>query len=215
MSNSGITVARTRSRGLNVKKAIWTALLGALGCILTMLAIPVGPDININLYVIAGIMVGATCGPLLGALGGGLGALYTPVLWGWFGAIPYNMILGLGAGLATRFGMRPTVGVVIAYLVAQPTEMWMAYKILGMPLQVQLIGVGSTALQAAIVLVIVEAVISVPQLSKRLPHPGSMTIPGWVDRMPFLRHPWADSYRPKPAVGTEPATLTGTANDSI
>lgn len=194
------TVAPSRSKGLNVKKAIWTALLGALGCILTMLAIPLGPNISINLYVISGIMVGATCGALLGSLGGFLGALYTPVLWGWFGAVPYNLLLGLGAGLATRFGLRPSVGVVIAYLVAQPVEMWMAYQFLGMPWEVQLIGVGSTILQAVVALVITETLISVPQLRKRLPRTSKMAVPAWLDRVPFLRHPWADDYRVAPAV---------------
>ncbi|GAA2014811.1 hypothetical protein [Microbacterium ulmi] len=197
-SRARATAAPTAARGMNVKKAIWTALLGALGCILTMLAIPIGPNISINLYVISGILVGATCGALLGALGGFLGALYTPVLWGWFGALPYNAILGFGAGLATRFGLRPSVGVVLAYIVAQPIEMWMAYQFLGMPWAVQLLGVGSTILQAAVAVVITEAIISVPQLRKRLPRTGRMTVPAWVDRVPFLRHPWADDYRITP-----------------
>lgn len=195
MTGTATTSAPAAKRGISVKKAIYVALLGALGCILTVLAIPVGPNINVNLYVIAGIMAGATLGPALGALGGVLGALYTPVLWGWFGAIPYNAILGLGAGLATRFGLRPSVGVLLGYLVAQPLEMLAANVFLGFSWQVQLLSIGSTVLQTVVACIIVESLISIPQLRKRLPRTSKMTVPAWVNRVPVLRHPWAAQYQ--------------------
>jgi predicted membrane protein len=179
-------------RGIGVKAGIYCAVLGALGCILTLFAIPIGPNININLYVISGIMVGATCGPWLGLFGGFLGSLYTPVLWGWFGAVPYNAFLGLGAGAAARYGVRPSVGVVIAYIISTPVMSWAQVEFLGIPMEVVWLGVASTAIQTVVVCAIVESLISVPHLRKRLPGMREMTVPGWVARSAILRHPWVE-----------------------
>jgi hypothetical protein len=180
-------------RGIGVKAGIYCAVMGALGCILTLFAIPIGPNININLYVISGIMVGATCGPWLGAFGGFLGSLYTPVLWGWFGAVPYNAALGLGAGAAARYGLRPSIGVVVAYIVSTPVMCWAQYEFLGLPMEVVWLGVASTAIQTVVVCAIVESLIAVPQMRKRLPGMRQMTVPRWVGRSSLLRHPWVDA----------------------
>ena len=199
------TTSAAPTRSIAVKSAILVAVLGALGCILTFFAIPVGPDININLYVISGIFVGAVLGPWLGLLAGALGAAYTPVLWGWFGAIPYNAAIGLIVGLGQRFGIRPAISGVVAYIVVTPFGTWSAIHFLGEPFPVAVIGLGSTALQTAVCIVIMEGILHVPALKKRLPR-TKMSPPGWVARSAWIRHPWVTAPEPTP-VNTSPSVV--------
>jgi hypothetical protein len=175
---------------ISVKSGLYTAVVGALGAILTLFAIPVAPNIHINLYVFSGIMVGGTSGWLLGLLAGFIGSLYTPVLWGWLGAIPYNMILGGATGFfAQKMGIRPTIGALIGHILAIPYSYWSTTTFLGVPFELWLVGMGTTLIQLVVAGVIAEALMNIPALKKRLPA-VEMHAPAWVARNPILRHPW-------------------------
>jgi hypothetical protein len=177
---------------ISVKSGLYTAVMGALGCILTLFAIPVAPNIHVNLYVFPGILVGGTSGLLLGALAGFIGSLYTPVLWGWLGAIPYNMILGASAGFFAQRGIRPTVGALLGHIISIPYQYWANTQYLGIPLEIFLVGMVTTVVQLIIAGVIAEAIMNVPALRKRLP---KMEIQpwSWAANNRLLRHPWVRS----------------------
>ncbi len=178
---------------ISVKEGLYTAVIGALGCILTVLAIPVAPNIHINLYVLPGVLVGGTSGLLLGMLAGLIGSLYTPVLWGWFGAIPYAMILGAAAGFFShRFGLRPTISAFLGHIIAFPYSYWSQTVYLGFPLEIFFVGVGTTTLQLLIAGIIAESLMSIPALKKRLPR-REIRAARWVARSPLLRHPWVEA----------------------
>jgi hypothetical protein len=183
------TVARPEPL-ISVKSGLYTAVVGALGAILTLFAIPVAPNIHINLYVFSGIMVGGTSGWLLGLLAGFIGSLYTPVLWGRLGAIPYNMILGGAAGFfAQKMGIRPTIGAFLGHIIALPYSYWSQTTLLGLPFEIFAVGMATTVIQLVVAGVIAEALMSIPALKKRLPA-VEMHAPAWVARNPILRHPW-------------------------
>jgi hypothetical protein len=175
---------------ISVKSGLYTAVVGALGAILTLFAIPVAPNIHVNLYVFSGVMVGGTSGWLLGMLAGFIGSLYTPVLWGWLGAIPYNMILGASTGFfSQKLGLRPTIGAFLGHLIAIPYQYWATTTFLGVPFEIFLVGMVTTVVQLIVAGVIAEALMSIPALKKRLPA-VEMHAPAWVARNPILRHPW-------------------------
>lgn len=188
-------MAQTVSRRANeplitVKSGLYTAVMGALGDILTLFAIPVAPNINVNLYVFSGVMVGATSGWLLGGLAGFIGALYTPVLWGWLGAIPYNAILGLSTGFfAQKFGIRPTIGAFIGHIISLPYMYLGVHIYLGVPMPIFWVGMGTTVFQLIVAGVIVEILLNVPALKKRLPK-TEIHAPRWVANNVLIRHPW-------------------------
>jgi hypothetical protein len=186
--NSAVT--RRREPVITVKSGLYTAVMGALGDILTLFAVPVAPNININLYVFSGVMVGATSGWLLGGLAGFIGALYTPVLWGWLGAIPYNALLGASAGFfSQKFGIRPTIGAFIGHIISLPYQYVAVHLYLGIPLPIFWVGMATTVIQLVIAGVIVEILLSVPALKKRLPR-TQIHAPAWVAQNAIIRHPW-------------------------
>jgi hypothetical protein len=175
---------------IDVKSGLYTAVVGALGAILTLFAIPIAPNIHINLYVFSGIMVGGTSGWFLGMLAAFIGGLYTPVLWGWLGAIPYTMFIGAGSGFfAQKLGLRPTIGGLLGHIIAIPYSYWSITAILGIPFELWLVGMGTTLIQLIVAGVIAEGLMSIPAIKKRLPK-TPMSAPGWVARNPLLRHPW-------------------------
>ncbi|NLF67090.1 MAG: hypothetical protein GX579_21080 [Chloroflexi bacterium] len=178
---------------IDVKSGLYTAVMGALGAILTLFAIPVAPNIHINLYVFSGVMVGGTSGAILGALAGFIGSLYTPVLWGWLGAIPYNMILGASAGFfSTRFGLRPTLGALLGHVISLPYQYAANVLYLGLPLEIFWVGMGTTVIQLIVAGVIAESLMSIPALKKRLPK-AQFRAADWVARNRLLRHPWVEN----------------------
>ena len=192
MANQAV---RTRAKEplISVKSGLYTAVMGALGDILTLFAIPVAPNININLYVFSGVMVGATSGWLLGALAGFIGALYTPVLWGWLGAIPYNAILGLSTGFfAQKFGIRPTIGAFIGHILSLPYQYVAVHLYLGIPMPIFWVGMGTTVFQLLVAGIICEILLSVPALKKRLPK-TEIHAPNWVANNALIRHPWVQA----------------------
>jgi len=175
---------------ISVKSGLYTAVVGALGAILTLFAIPVAPNIAINLYVFSGMMVGGTSGWLLGLLAGFIRALYTPVLWGWLGAIPYNMILGASAGFfAQKFGIRPTIGGFLGHIIALPYSYISQVNYLGLPIPIFMVGMATTVIQLIVAGIIAEALMSIPALRKRL-QAMEIKAPAWVARNALLRHPW-------------------------
>ena len=184
------SISRVKEPVISVKSGLYTAVVGALGAILTLFAIPVAPNIAINLYVFSGIMVGGTSGWLLGMLAGFIGSLYTPVLWGWLGAIPYNMMIGGFAGLfAQKLGIRPTIGAFLGHIIALPYSYISQVNYLGLPVPIFMVGMATTIIQLVVAGVIAEALMSIPALKKRLPA-VEMKAPAWVARNPLLRHPW-------------------------
>jgi len=182
---------------ITVKTGIYCAVVGALGCILTLFAIPVAPNIAINLYVFSGVLVGGTSGWFVGMLGGLIGSLYTPVLWGWFGALPYAAAIGLFAGLfSQKWGLRPTIGAILGgQIIYQATVGWYGdLVIMGLPWPIFWIGMGTTTLQLIAAGLLAEALMSIPAIKKRLPKTTIKTVP-WVARSAFLRHPWVEKAK--------------------
>ncbi len=178
---------------ISVKEGLYTAVIGALGCILTVLAIPVAPNIHINLYVLPSVLVGGTSGWFLGMLAGLIGSLYTPVLWGWFGAIPYNMILGASAGFFShRFGLRPTISALLGHIISLPYQYFANVVYLGLPIQIFMVGMATTVIQLVVAGIIAESLMSIPALKKRLPS-REIRAARWVARSPILRHPWVEA----------------------
>ncbi len=194
MSSEGAaTQVAARQPLITVKEGLYTAVIGALGDILTLLAIPVAPNIHINLYVFPGVLVGGTSGWFLGMLAAGIGALYTPVLWGWFGAIPYNMILGAAAGFFShKLGLRPTISAFIGHILSLPYQYAAVHLYLGIPIEIFWVGMGTTVIQLVVAGIIAEALMSIPALKKRLPQ-RPISAPRWVARSPLLRHPWVEA----------------------
>lgn len=193
MSTTTDPTIPTKSPLITVKEGLYTAVIGALGDILTLLAIPVAPNIHVNLYVFPGILVGGTSGWFLGMLAAGIGALYTPVLWGWFGAIPYNMILGAAAGFfSLRMGMRPTIAAFIGHVLSLPYQYGAVHLYLGIPIEIFWVGMATTIIQLVAAGIIAEALMTVPALRKRLPS-RPIRAANWVARNPLLRHPWVDA----------------------
>lgn len=174
--------------GITIKAAIYAAVIGALGDILTLFAIPVGPNIHINLYVLPAVLVGATSGWLLGGIAGAIGALYTIVLWGHPGSIVYGALLGIGTGLlCTKVGLRPLFSSIIAHIITLPWLFWSLVHWLGLPMPIFYLGMGTMAIQLVVVALITEGIIVIPALRKRIPAAK-------VNRLvpsAFLRHPWA------------------------
>jgi hypothetical protein len=150
----------------------------------------VAPNIHINLYVFPGVLVGGTSGMLLGGLAAFIGSLYTPVLWGWLGAIPYTVALGLAAGFFSRRGVRPTIGAFIGHVIAIPYSYWSTVFILGIPVEIFMVGMVTTVVQLLVSGVIAETLMAkVPALKKRLPR-MEISAPRWIATNRFLRHPW-------------------------
>lgn len=186
-----VSVGVRREPVITVKSGLYTAVMGALGCILTLFAIPVAPNIHVNLYVFPGVLVGGTSGWILGGLAGFIGALYTPVLWGWLGAIPYNAIIGLSAGFfSQRYGLRPTIGGLLGHIISIPYMYFATTVYLGLPFQLFLVGMVTTVVQLVAAGLLAEALLSVPALRKRLPR-TQIRVAGWVANNALLRHPWA------------------------
>lgn len=187
------TTQQTRQPLINVKEGLYTAVIGALGDILTLLSIPVAPNIHINLYVFPGILVGGTSGWFLGMLAGLIGSLYTPVLWGWFGAIPYNMILGAASGFFShKVGLRPTISALLGHIISLPYLYWSNIYYLGLPMEIFLVGMATTLIQLIVAGVIAESLLSISALEKRLPS-RPIHAAAWVARSPLLRHPWVEA----------------------
>jgi len=182
----------TKAPLITVRSGLYAAVIGALGDILTVLAIPVGPNVHINLYILPAILVGSTNGWFLGALAMFIGSLYTPILWGWFGAIVYATQLGAIAGfLSTRVGFRPLITGVLTTLIGFPLLAVMEYIWLGMPWPVIWFTLFTTVLQMVVASVIVEVLLAIPALKKRFPR-GEIRAVGWVARSKILRHPWLE-----------------------
>ena len=188
-----------REAAISVKSGLYTAVVGALGAILTLFAIPVAPNTHINLFIFSGVMVGGTNGWLLGLLAGFIGSLYTPVLWGWLGAVPYSMFIGASTGFFTqRFGLRPTIGALIGHVLSLPYQFVASTMWLGVPMPIFWVGMVTTVIQLVVASIIAEALMSIPALKKRLPR-TEIHAPLWIARSRLLRHPWVQN----PDIGQE------------
>lgn len=186
-------VSESKEGIIDVKSGLYTAVMGALGAILTLFSIPVAPNIHINLYVFSGVMVGGTSGAILGGLAGFIGSLYTPVLWGWLGAIPYNVILGASAGFfSARFGLRPTIGALLGHVISLPYQYFANVWYLGLPMEIFWVGMATTVIQLVAAGIIAETLMSIPALKKRLPK-AEIRASEWVARSRLLRHPWVSN----------------------
>jgi hypothetical protein len=186
------TLAQKRAPVITVRSGLYTAVIGALGDILTLLAIPVGPNVSINLYVLSGALVGSTNGWLLGAIAGFIGALYTPILWGWFGAILYAAIIGALTGLlATKVGLRPVIAGTLASIIALPYMAWSEMVWLGMAWPVVYLTIGTTVFQMFVASLLAEIIINIPGMKKRFPK-SEIHAYSWVAKSKLLRHPWLD-----------------------
>jgi hypothetical protein len=184
---------RIRESVITVRSGLLTAVVGALGNIMTVLAIPVGPNIHVNLYILPCALMGSTNGWLHGALGGFIGALYTPILWGWFGAIIYATLLGAITGLlATRVGLRPVVAGFLAAIIGQLWVIPSQYYWLGMPMPVNWLAAFTTTLQMVVASVLTEILIAIPAVRKRFPK-TVIRGPAFVARSSILRHPWLEA----------------------
>jgi len=90
--------------------AIYTAILSALGDVLTLFPIPTVPPWSVTMYMFPPILIASTLGPFYGAIGGFIASLYTIVLYGNVFNVPYTIILGILTGiLCTKVGLRPFI----------------------------------------------------------------------------------------------------------
>jgi hypothetical protein len=172
---------------VNVKSGLYVAVMGALGDILTLFAIPIGPNTHINLYVLPAVLVGSTSGWLLGGVAGAIGSLYTIVLWGHPYSIIYGFLLGALTGLfSQKLGLRPIISGIIAHIITLPWLYFSLVSILGIPMPVFFLGMFTMAIQLVVALILTEGIMAVPALKKRIP---AVPIAGRVTGI--LRHPWA------------------------
>lgn len=173
---------------MKVKAALYVAVMGALGDILTLFAIPVGPNTHINLYVLPAVLVGSTSGWFLGGLAGAIGGLYTIVLWGQPYSIVYGFLLGSFTGVfCQKAGLRPFVSGILAHILTLPWLYFSLVHLVGSPLPVFYLGMGTMVLQLVAALAITEGIMAVPALKKRiLKVEITRRIGG------FLGHPWAE-----------------------
>lgn len=157
-------------KSITVKQALYAAIIGALGDILTLFAIPIGPNTHINLYVLPAVLVGATNGWFLGAVAGAIGALYTIVLWGHPGSIVYGAILGGLTGLfREKLRLRVTFAAIIAHIISLPWLYFNLHTWLGIPLPIFYLGMGTMAIQLIVACLITEGLIAIPAIKHRIP----------------------------------------------
>lgn len=185
------------ARKITVYGALYIAIWAAIGNIASLFAIPVGPNIHINLYVISGIAVGATMGPLAGFIAGFLGALYTIVLWGHPYATVFSALYGLSVGLlsARRPGIRVTLITIIpAYFPVSfawsLVSLYGPYSIMGLPMTNFWLGRVTTFLQALAAGIIIDALLSSRRVRSLIP-PYQVNVSGWVRSRPWLMNPAA------------------------
>lgn len=172
---------------MNVKSGLYAAVMGALGDILTLFAIPIGPNTHINLYVLPAVLVGSTSGWLLGGVAGAIGSMYTIVLWGHPYSIIYGFLLGALTGLfCQKFGLRPLISGIIAHVITIPWLFWSLVNVLGTPVPIFWLGMVTMGIQLVVSCVLTEGIMAVPALKKRIPKAEMNKTVGGV-----LRHPWA------------------------
>jgi len=183
--------ATLREGHITVKAAIYTALMGAVGMIFTLIAIPVAPGTHLNLYVFSGIIVGASCGILLGAIAGIIGQLYTPILWGhpWCFILtgPVGALIGW---LCTKLGLRPLISTEIAYWTLGLVCNWLVLNVfLGLPwAYTWLIGFWIVGADYTLAAILVEALLTVPSVRRRVPK-VPISGPDFVKRSSILPNP--------------------------
>jgi uncharacterized membrane protein len=191
-----MTVATPAQSKITVYGALYIAVWAAIGNIASLFAIPVGPNIHVNLYVISGIAVGATMGPLAGFLAGFLGALYTIVLWGHPWATIFSGIYGLVVGwlCARKPGLRPTIVTILpAYLASTAwslVSLYGPYSIMGLPMESFWLGRLTTFVQALAAGLIVDALLSSRRVRNMIP-PYRIEVSEWVRKLPWLMNPAA------------------------
>lgn len=183
--------------GITVYGALYIAIWAAIGNIASLFAIPVGPNIHINLYVISGIAVGATMGPIAGFVAGFLGALYTIVLWGHPYATIFSGLYGLTVGLlcAKKPGIRATLITIFpAYFPVSVAwsliSLYGPWSIMGLPMANFWLGRVTTFLQALAAGLIVDALLSSRRVRSLIP-PYSVQVSDWVRKRAWLMNPAA------------------------
>jgi thiamine transporter ThiT len=100
------------------KALAFTALMAALANVLSILSVPVAPDVKIHFFQVAVFLCGILAGPWAGLIGGAVGGLY--MSWT---AIPFIVggiaILGGACGLFAR-KVRPLFAGILAWIVQAP-----------------------------------------------------------------------------------------------
>lgn len=172
---------------MNVKSGLYAAVMGALGDILTLFSIPIGPNTHINLYVLPAILVGSTSGWLLGGIAGAIGSLYTIVLWGHPYSIIYGFLVGALTGVfSQKLALRPLASGIISHIITIPWLYWSLVTLLGTPVALFWLGMVTMAIQLIVACFLSEGIMAVPALKKRIPKVEISGSAGGV-----LRHPWA------------------------
>jgi len=149
---------------------VFTAIAAALGYLLNMIAIPVGPHVNLVFGDIITGLTNITLGPLWGIIAHSVASIYTIILWGhaarYVAGIPYFIIM---AALARR--IRPFWAFVIPDYVVYVPIMWVYQFYIGYPVWllwwITIKHMANTVFDAFII----EALLGLPVVQK--------VIPGW------------------------------------
>lgn len=156
---------------MQTNKIMFTALMSAFGFVLNFLALPVAPNINLIWGEIPIYIVAVTAGPLYGAIAAIIGQAYTIILWG-PGAVGQ---MGLYAILAVMLyyltaRIRLTAAVIVSYLVMFEPGMWLIWRVWqGWPMESMYIVLPKVLLNALLIAVIVEGILSSERVRRLIP----------------------------------------------
>jgi predicted membrane protein len=150
---------------------VFTAITAALGYLLNMIAIPVGPHINLVFGEIVTALPNITVGPLWGVIAHSVASVYTIILWGhasyYVAGIPYFIAM---AALSRR--IRPFWSIMITlFVVYFPLMWWYQYYIVGYPVWLLWWIIVKRIANTAFNAFIIEAMLGLPIVQK--------VIPGW------------------------------------
>lgn len=120
----------------NRRDAAYAAALAALGTLLGLIAIPIGPT-TITFGELSYVLVGVTLGPGLAALVAFLGSLYTLELYGnIFGIVSWVLVAPVFSYLCVRRALHPVLSMALAGIIAVPVSLILVPWFLGTPITI-------------------------------------------------------------------------------
>ena len=158
----------------------FAAALAALGTLLGLIAIPIGPT-TVTFGELSYVLVGVTLGPGLAIVVAFLGSLYTLELYGnIFGIVSWVLVAPVFSYLCVRRGVHPVLSMSLAGLVAVPVSLLLVPWILGTPVMVAYLLALKSYLNRVVVSGIVVLLLSRSQF--RVAVPVAILPTSWVVR---------------------------------
>jgi predicted membrane protein len=151
------------------REVAYAAALAALGTLLGLIAIPIGPT-TVTFGEVSYVLVGVTLGPGLAVVVAFLGSLYTLELYGnIFGTLSWILVAPVFSYLCVRRGVHPVLGMALAGLVAVPVSLLLVPWFLGTPVIVAYLLALKSYLNRVVVAGIVVLLLSRPQFRAVVP----------------------------------------------